>query len=251
MESSSATGSIPVVLNTTVLDHFYHRDPNINTSFPVKTTAACGAGGVAAVSRASDFAESDAAVTGAIQHAIVGEETGVCSVEGETSASLSFALTGSVPVSIVTVVRTSRDPGCVVQPTTRKANLCRISADAATAATEILHSLNDVTVSEAKADHTTAWQEFWNQSTISLPSAPETERFWYGSQYILNSAIPKEGQEPTPPGLYGPWGSTDNPGWHGDFTIDYNVSLVALVVILRSLSDGVVANCSTKQSFMA
>ena len=35
----------------------------------------------------------------------------------------------------------------------------------------------------------------------------------------LNSAIPHAGQELTPPGLYGPWVTQDNPGWHGDFTI--------------------------------
>lgn len=64
LESSGAAGPIPVVLNTTVLPHFYHRDPNINTSFPVRTTAGCGPGGIAAVSRASDFAESGVAVTG-------------------------------------------------------------------------------------------------------------------------------------------------------------------------------------------
>lgn len=95
-------GSIPVTLNTTVLPHFYHRDPNINTTFPVKTTATCGAGGIAGVTRASDFAESDEAVIGAIQHAVVGPAIGrdeadaddeaSCSVAGETSASLSFTL---------------------------------------------------------------------------------------------------------------------------------------------------------------
>ena len=46
-----------------------------------------------------------------------------------------------------------------------------------------------------------------------------------GAQYILNSAIPHEGQEPTPPGLYGPWGTVDNPGWHGDYTIVRNAAL--------------------------
>ena len=48
----------------------------------------------------------------------------------------------------------------------------------------------------------------------------------YSIRYILNSAIPHAGQEQTAPGLYGPWGSTDNPGWHGDFTIDYNYEAI-------------------------
>jgi hypothetical protein len=55
---------VVVTLNTTVLDHFWHRDPNINTSFPVATSATCrpasgsgsGQGGIGAVvTRASDF----------------------------------------------------------------------------------------------------------------------------------------------------------------------------------------------------
>jgi hypothetical protein len=25
-----------------------------------------------------------------------------------------------------------------------------------------------------------------------------------------------------PPGLYGPWVTTDSPGWNGDYTLDYN-----------------------------
>lgn len=83
---------------------------------------------------------------GAIQHAIVaaaaapfsarsGGGAAACSVEGDTSASLrpvnfpqllsflewtkvdSFTLSGA-PVSIVTAVRTSRDPSCVARPTT-------------------------------------------------------------------------------------------------------------------------------------
>ena len=75
---------------------------------------------------------------------------------------------------------------------------------------------------QAAADHAASWKAFWAVSSISLPSAPETEAFWYGAQYVLNSAIPHAGQEQTPPGLYGPWGSQDNPGWHGDYTIDYS-----------------------------
>ena len=34
------------------------------------------------------------------------------------------------------------------------------------------------------------------------------------------------GQEQTPPGLYGPWGTIDNPGWHGDYTLDYNYEAI-------------------------
>jgi hypothetical protein len=100
--------------------------------------------------------------------------------------------------------------------------LCGLSTDAAAAAATIAAALTEVTLEQAAADHTAQWNTFWNASTVSFPDAPETEDFWFGAQYILNSAIPHAGQEQTPPGLYGPWGTMDNPGWHGDYTIDYN-----------------------------
>ena len=54
---------------------------------------------------------------------------------------------------------------------------------------------------------------------LQQPGDSQTENFWYGALAALNSAIPHAGQELTPPGLYGPWVTQDNPGWHGDFTI--------------------------------
>lgn len=223
VSSVGSTTPVAVVLNTTVLPHFYYRSPHINTTFPVKTSARCAAG-VAAVTRASDFASSHEAVTGSIQHAVVPstsnpteQQTANCSVSGETSASLSFVVASETPISVVTVVRTSRDPACVARPTQRgQTQLCGLSADPLESGAKILQDAATISLSDAVAEHAASWQHFWNLSRISLPQAPETERFWHGAKYILNSAIPHEGQEPTPPGLYGPWGTIDNPGWHGD-----------------------------------
>ena len=39
-----------------------------------------------------------------------------------------------------------------------------------------------------RSKHRNWWQEFWNQSWISLPTAPELEAQWYGSLYILASS---------------------------------------------------------------
>lgn len=223
VSSVGSTTPVTVVLNTTVLPHFYHRDTHINTTFPVKTSARCAAG-AAAVTRASDFASSHEAVTGSIQHAVLPststaprQQTANCSVSGETSASLSFTVASDTPISVVTVVRTSRDPACVARPTERgEAQLCGLSSEPLQAGARILQDATAISLAEAVKEHAASWQRFWNLSRISLPQAPETERFWHGAKYILNSAIPHEGQEPTPPGLYGPWGTIDNPGWHGD-----------------------------------
>ena len=69
----------------------------------------------------------------------------------------------------------------------------------------------------------------------SQPGDPQTENFWYGALAALNSAIPHAGQELTPPGLYGPWVTQDNPGWHGDFTIGACTPLVGRFVCELSL----------------
>lgn len=55
-------------------------------------------------------------------------------------------------MSIVTAVRTSRDPSCVARPTTTGApQLCGLGTDASTAAAKILADLKAVTLAEAQA----------------------------------------------------------------------------------------------------
>jgi hypothetical protein len=232
VSTSGTTTDVAITLNTTVLSHFYHREPHINTTFPVQTSAVCStSGATSTVTRASDFAESGLVITGAIQHTVRSLRGGrdsvaapSCHTTGSTEATLSFTLAPQQPISIVSVVRTSKDPECVPRPGVggSVAPLCGLSHNATLAANAISQDLSSVTMKQAVADHAASWKTFWAVSSISLPSAPETEAFWYGAQYVLNSAIPHAGQEQTPPGLYGPWGSQDNPGWHGGYTIDYS-----------------------------
>jgi hypothetical protein len=245
LSSTGHTAPFALSLNTTVRDHFYHRDGNFryNASFPLATSAVCGgAGGAdATVTRATDFAGSS--VPAATENGGSGSVTGVilqsvrapagtsalaakpsCSVQGKTSSIVDFMLAPGATSAVVTstVVRVSRDPSCVVRPLLGSAPLCGLSADAASAAAAIAADLAAVTLAQAAVDHAAHWAAFWNASAVLLPDAPSTEDFWYGAQHAINSAVPHEGQEQTPPGLYGPWGSTDNPGWHGDYTIDYS-----------------------------
>lgn len=65
------------------------------------------------------------------------------------------------------------------------------------------------------------WSSYWSLATISLPNHAGIERFWYGSQYFLACSASTDARVP-PPGLYGPWVFTDDPAWHGDYTLDYN-----------------------------
>lgn len=68
---------------------------------------------------------------------------------------------------------------------------------------------------------TSWWETFWSKSAISLPDEPQIEALWYGAQYILACSASVDALVP-PPGLYGPWVTSDEPGWHGDYTLDYN-----------------------------
>jgi len=80
-------------------------------------------------------------------------------------------------------------------------------------------------VAAAAAAH---WAAFWAISSISLPSSKQVESYWLGAQYATACMTPTtqllakhRGLAP-PSGLYGPWVSSDRPGWNGDYTLDYN-----------------------------
>eukprot|EP01043_Picozoa_sp_COSAG02_P024682 COSAG02_NODE_1358_length_13076_cov_6.377745_4_plen_493_part_00 len=71
------------------------------------------------------------------------------------------------------------------------------------------------------ADANAWWAAFWGKAAIALPQSPMIEAFWYGSQYATAAMTAStELLEQTngllpPPGLYGPWVSTDSPAWNG------------------------------------
>lgn len=238
VSSEGNTESLAITLNTTVRDHFYHRDMGgrYNASFPLATSATCASSTDATVSRATDFSGASVpaalenggsgSVTGAIHHTIRAPSPSPppppCSVTGKTSATVSFLLSAGTAnaVTTTTVVRVNRDPTCVARPLIGGSSLCDLPPDAVTAAAMIAKDLRSITLEQAAADHAAHWSKFWDASSVSFPDAPSTEDFWYGAQHAINSAVPHEGQEQTPPGLYGPWGTTDNPGWHGDYTVD-------------------------------
>ena len=59
------------------------------------------------------------------------------------------------------------------------------------------------------------WSGFWAKSSVSLPSQPTVERFWFAAQYLVGMAS-RGGR--VAPGLWGPWVSTDSPAWDGGYT---------------------------------
>ena len=67
----------------------------------------------------------------------------------------------------------------------------------------------------------TFWDDFWAVSSVALPSMPAVEDLWVGAQAALGSTASVDATVPAP-ALFGVWVTTDEVGWNGDFTLDYN-----------------------------
>ncbi|MCX6877883.1 MAG: hypothetical protein NTW21_29330 [Verrucomicrobia bacterium] len=73
-------------------------------------------------------------------------------------------------------------------------------------------------IAEYGAMHRQWWQAFWSKSFIEIPDKI-LEQHWYAALYIMASCS-RAGK--VAPGLWGNWVTTDKPGWHGDFHLNYN-----------------------------
>ncbi len=66
--------------------------------------------------------------------------------------------------------------------------------------------------------HRKWWEQFWCKSIVETGN-DTLDSFYYASLYILASAT-RAGK--VPPGLFGPWITTDRPKWTGSYTLNYN-----------------------------
>lgn len=76
-----------------------------------------------------------------------------------------------------------------------------------------------IDLTKARAAHLAFWKSFWSKSSISIPSEPNVERFWYGSQYIMACSAKKDRFAP---GIFGPFITTEHANWGSDFHLNYN-----------------------------
>ena len=178
-----------ITLNTSVLAHFYHREPHFNTSFAVPTSASCGIEGAstthggatdnstgeATVMRSTEFdgAPAAAVVRGALHHSVRSPST--CHTDGHRGTALTFDMAaGDPPVQWSAVVRTSRDPSCVARPMQASAPLCGLSSHPDIASRHIAADLraSNASWASADADRALTWATFWNASSISLVRCP-------------------------------------------------------------------------------
>jgi hypothetical protein len=62
------------------------------------------------------------------------------------------------------------------------------------------------------------WTDFWHKSFVDIPDK-DIERHYYLSNYVMASCS----RDPEfPPPIFGTWITTDNPGWNGDYHLNYN-----------------------------
>jgi hypothetical protein len=65
------------------------------------------------------------------------------------------------------------------------------------------------------------WEAYWNRSSVVLPTRPLVQRVWAGANAALGYIASFNSMVPAP-GLDGPFVLSDQPGWNGDYTLDYN-----------------------------
>ena len=71
---------------------------------------------------------------------------------------------------------------------------------------------------QLKTAHREWWHNYWMRSAVSTGS-DILDGHYYSSLYIIASAV-RAGK--VPPGLFGPWITTNEPKWTGSYTLNYN-----------------------------
>ncbi len=78
--------------------------------------------------------------------------------------------------------------------------------------------INEAGLKKLWEDHAEWWGEFWRKSWIEIGD-PVIEQRYYLSQYVMGSCS----RDPKfPPPIFGTWITTDEPGWFGDYHLNYN-----------------------------
>lgn len=95
----------------------------------------------------------------------------------------------------------------------------RDAPDPEAACRALLDGLTDETLSAMQQKHLAWWQNFWNESSVHLPTEPKIERSYYASQYLMACCC---APGKIAPGLFGCWATSDYPAWCGDYHLNYN-----------------------------
>jgi len=83
---------------------------------------------------------------------------------------------------------------------------------------ERIDSMDQAALAGLRKKHAAWWQAVWARSFVEIGD-PVLEQRYYLSNYVIASASRDPG---FPPALFGPWITTDAPGWMGDYHLNYN-----------------------------
>lgn len=104
-------------------------------------------------------------------------------------------LTPGATATVVTVVATNIDTQ---------------GLDPAVAVKQAAQDVTSSSIAGMQKAHIDWWLQYWSRSSISLPTQPEVERFWYSSQYTIGSSVRwngagSSGIPKTSPGINSIW----------------------------------------------
>ncbi len=85
-------------------------------------------------------------------------------------------------------------------------------------ALELLQGADSALIARLDRERARWWRDYWEKEYVILGDE-ELEEYYYGSLYQMGAAS-RAGKEA--PGLFGPWITSSEPAWGGDYTLDYN-----------------------------
>jgi hypothetical protein len=156
-------------------------------------------------------AHSPQPVVAAIATSIPSVDGAACGAASATAASwvgrppLAFSLLTSVVTRLDLCGSNASSAGCTVDP-------LPVAAAKAARHSTASPAQQQAQVAILRTSHDQFWEALWSNSSLSLPTEPATEAFWYTAQWLLASA---SRPDKVAPGLWGPWVHTDSPGWEG------------------------------------
>jgi hypothetical protein len=101
-------------------------------------------------------------------------------------------------------------PGATATVVTTIASNIDIQGDPAVAVKQAVQGVTSSSIADMQKAHIDWWSRYWSRSSISLPTQPEVERFWYSSQYTIGSSVRwngagSSGTPKTSPGINSIW----------------------------------------------
>lgn len=224
--SWAASGTDPVTIATSVslwMQGRHGADGGWNTGVPAPTGVGCASSSagspqpcVAGPSTQLLYASRTAStstqskvmpVLGALAARIEGAvlSTAITSNVSATTApavvtAVVQLVSGATPSSVLVAEAETRGSGCTDPTPTALADVLAANSS------EISHQSSQF------------FSDFWQKSSLTLPSRPRVEQLWYGALYAL-AGFSSDDASVAAGGLYGPWATMDGPNWHGDYTV--------------------------------